>query len=75
VVAGYIVRKADGTPITATEPSEIRPTSLGRVSRMVGTRLNAVPPGNYIFELSVKDELSGKRLEIKEPFTIVAPKG
>jgi hypothetical protein len=46
------------------------PTSLGKLVRLVGTRLEHCDPGRYEFVLNVKDEISGKSLEIKEPFTV-----
>jgi hypothetical protein len=51
-------------------PSRITPTSLGKLSRIVGTRLPAEATGDLELVLSVKDEVSGKTLEVKEPFTV-----
>ncbi len=70
VSAGYVVRRPDGTPVISVEPSRINPTSLGKLSRIVGTRLPADATGDLEFVLSVKDEISGKTLEVKEPFTV-----
>ncbi len=73
VSAGYTVRKPDGTPVVVVAPSRINPTSLGKLSRIVGTRLPPEATGDLEFVLSVKDEISGKTLEVKEPFTVGAP--
>ena len=70
VSAGYLVRKPDGTTVVQVAPSLINPTSLGKLSRIVGTRLPVDASGDMEFVLSVKDEISGKTLEVKEPFTV-----
>ncbi len=70
VSSGYVIKRSDGTPVTTVDPTTIRPTSLGKLSRLTGTQLAGVPPGRYELVLTVKDELAGKSLEIKEPFTI-----
>jgi VWFA-related protein len=70
VSAGYTLRKPDGTPVVQVAPSRINPTSLGKLSRIVGTRLPADASGEMEFVLTVKDEISGKTLEVKEPFTV-----
>ena len=72
VTAGYTVRRPDGTAVVEVAPSRINPTSLGKLSRIVGTRLPAEATGDLEFVLSVKDEISGKTLEVKEPFTVAA---
>jgi VWFA-related protein len=76
VTAGYVVRRPDGSAVVEVAPSRINPTSLGKLSRIVGTRLPADATGEMEFVLSVKDEVSGKTLEVKEPFTVAvgAPK-
>jgi VWFA-related protein len=70
VSAGYVLRRPDGTEVVQVAPSRINPTSLGKLSRIVGTRLPADASGEMEFVLTVKDEISGKTLEVKEPFTV-----
>lgn len=75
VTAGYTIRrKSDGLVFLKVAPTMIQPTSLGRLSRMVGPPLEGADPGEYEFELNLKDELSGKILDFKEEFTVL-PKG
>ncbi|HEX6737934.1 MAG TPA: VWA domain-containing protein [Vicinamibacteria bacterium] len=71
VSAGYQIRRTDGTVVTSVPPSVITPTSIGKLSRMVGTGVQGAAPGEYELVLSVKDELSGKSVEVREPFTLV----
>jgi VWFA-related protein len=75
VTAGYVIRRNDGTVIAHVDPTPIQPTSLGRVMRLVGTRLEGSPPGDYEMVISFKDEVAGKTLELKEPFSVAAGAG
>jgi hypothetical protein len=52
-------------------PSLIKPTSLGKLSRLAGSSLEGFAPGNYEFVLTVKDEIAGKSVEVREPFTLL----
>jgi VWFA-related protein len=72
VTAGYEIRRTDGTVVTHVDPTPIQPTSLGRLMRLVGTRLDDSPPGDYEMVLSLKDEIAGKTIELKEPFSVAA---
>jgi|CXWL01.1.fsa_nt_gi VWFA-related protein len=72
VTAGYTIRrKSDGMVFLKIAPTMIQPTSLGRLSRIVGPPLEGAEPGEYEFELNFKDELSGKILDYKEDFTVL----
>jgi VWFA-related protein len=70
VTAGYIIRRLDGPVQSVMSPTPIQPTSIGKLSRLVGTRLVAAEPGDYEFVLTVRDEIAGKTLELREPFTV-----
>jgi len=73
VRAGFEIRRKDGSVHTRQEPSPIKPTSLGHLSRLAGTRLDGAAPGEYELVLDVTDEVSGERLAVREPFELVAP--
>src|SRR4030095_163167 len=47
VSMGYDVRREDGTVLTKVEATEIRPTSLGQLNRMIGFPVDRAAPGNY----------------------------
>jgi len=70
VSAGYIIRRLDGPVQSVVSPTPIQPTSIGKLSRLVGSRLVAAEPGDYEFVLTVRDEIAGKTLELREPFTV-----
>ncbi len=72
VTAGYTIRrKDDGMVFLKIQPTMIQPTSLGRLSRLIGPPLEGAEPGEYEFELNLKDELSGKIMDFKEDFTVL----
>ena len=73
VSMGYQVRRRDGTLYTQDAPSLINPTPAGALSRMIGLSLDGAAPGDYEIVMRVKDELSGKALELHEPFSVSAP--
>jgi hypothetical protein len=71
VTAGFEVRRSDGAVVTRVEPTPMRPTSLGKLSRIVVAPLRGAAPGNYELVLQLKDEVAGATLEAREPFTVV----
>jgi len=71
VSMGYQVQREDGTVMTHVEPTEIRPTSLGHLNRMIGFPVDNAAAGNYDLVMTFKDEISGTSLEVKEPFGIL----
>jgi hypothetical protein len=40
--------------------------------RLVGTKLEDTAPGDYEMVLSLKDEIGGTALEVREPFSVTA---
>jgi VWFA-related protein len=75
VSAGYVIRGLDGHVIAQVSPTAINPTSLGKLSRLVGAPLKGANPGDYELVLSLTDEIAGKSLEVKETFTVDAAMG
>ncbi len=73
VAMGYVVRREDGSALTRVESTEIRPTSLGNLNRMIGFPLENAAPGSYELVMNFRDEVSGYTLELKEPFAVQAP--
>ena len=71
VAQGYEVRRSDGSVLTSLPPSVIRPTSLGALSRLFGFKLEGAAPGEYEMVMTFEDQLSGKKLEIRESFEVV----
>ncbi len=73
VAAGHVLRRSDGSVVSRGEPTEIAPTSLGGVSRLMQIPLTGMPPGEYQLELLVRDELSGRERKVVEPFSLLGP--
>jgi len=71
VSAGYIIRRREGGVVTQSPPTLITPTSLGKVSRLIGAPLQG-GPGDYEMVITFKDTIAGKTLEVREPFTVTA---
>jgi VWFA-related protein len=69
---GYAVRRADGSVLKGVAPAEIRPTSLGKLSRLFRFGLQTAEPGDYELVMIFYDHVSGKSLELKEPFAVRA---
>ena len=72
VTMGYEVRTSEGAVYTRDRPSLIAPTPQGALSRLIGFSLEAATPGDYELVLRFRDELSGKALELHEPFSVSA---
>ena len=72
VSAGYEVRRADGSVFKRSPPTPIRPTSLGALLRLHGISLAGAGPGDYALRLTVRDDLAGRVIELREPFAIRA---
>jgi VWFA-related protein len=70
VTNGHTIRRADGTVLVSVNPTRITPTSLGKLSRIIGSPLGNAPPGEYELVLTFQDEIAGKTLEVREPFTV-----
>ena len=75
VRAGHVLRHADGAVVSRSEPTEIEPTSLGALSRLMQIPLTGLAPGDYELVLTARDELSGREVTTREPFTLVAAEG
>ncbi len=72
VRAGYEIRRTDGFVFKRTDPTPINPTSMGALLRLNGISLRGASPGQYDLVLTVKDDVSGAGVEVREPFRIVA---
>jgi VWFA-related protein len=71
VLQGFLVRRPDGGILGSVAPAAIRPSARGDLTRQFGFPLAGAPPGEYEIVMTVRDELSGKSLELHEPFTVV----
>jgi VWFA-related protein len=75
VKAGHGLRRPGGPLLGSTAPNELRPTSIGALSRLIQIPLAGRPVGEYELVLTVSDELSGETRELVEPFAIAETGG
>ena len=74
VSASYAIVRA-GHVIKDGPPSAIEPTGDGHLLRLLGFGLAGFEPGDYTLVLRATDEVSGRRCETAEPFTIIPAEG
>jgi hypothetical protein len=70
VRSGYELWKGD-TLVRSAEPTRIRPEWDGRLSRLVGLSLEGASTGQYTLVLTAEDEITGKTLQVREPFSVL----
>jgi len=75
VTASHVLRRDDGVVVSRSAPTEIAPTSLGSLLRMMQIPLEGLRAGAYDLELEVRDRQSGRTVRTVEPFTIVPGQG
>jgi hypothetical protein len=71
VSMGYAIQKDDDSSVwTRVDPTLIAPTSLGKLSRMIGAPLAEAAPGGYRLVINLRDEVSGETIKLEEPFVL-----
>jgi VWFA-related protein len=75
VSAGHTLRRQGGPVLSESPEHAIQPTSLGALLRMIQIPLADAPRGDYELLLTVRDEVSGQRRELVEPFSVVPRAG
>lgn len=74
VRAGFAVQLADGRLLAASRATPMTPGPDGTLGRTLGFPLGKAPPGRYELVLVVEDEVSGRRVEAREAFTVGDPR-
>ncbi len=72
VLLSYTLRRGS-EEIAHAEPEPLATGLNGAVGGMFGLSLSALAPGAYDLALQFVDETSGRRQELREPFTVVVP--
>jgi hypothetical protein len=70
VTQGFALRRADGAVARQAQPTPINATAKSVVSRLMGIPIDGLAPGDYVLEIHLKDELSGKTIDLSEPLTL-----
>lgn len=73
VTSAVEVRRADGSTMVRSEPSPIEPGPQGQLSRQIPISLQGAPGGDYEIVLRVEDQVAGRAVEVRDPFTVAGP--
>jgi len=73
VSSGYTVRTSDGRLVARGPAATIRPAGDRRLSRIGVVSLEGMAAGQYELLLDVRDDVTGRTLEVPEPFAVEAP--
>lgn len=73
LTVGYSLRRADGTQVLASPPRLLAPGTLGQVSVVIALTLPDDASGEHDLYLTVRDEMTKRTLEGKEPL-VIAPR-
>jgi hypothetical protein len=71
VVSGWAVRDQSGTVWASAEPARLESMDQG-VPRRLGQVDLTFPPGDYTLVLDAQDQVSARRIEVREPFSVEA---
>jgi VWFA-related protein len=73
VSAGYAIHGSGGSVLAQQPAAPLAPGPRGELSQVFVFSLKGVAPGDYEVVLHVQDEVAGKTLEVRDPFTVAAP--
>jgi VWFA-related protein len=73
VSAGYEIQASDGAVRAKQPPAPLAPGTHGELVQVFVLSLPGVAPGDYEVVLRVQDDLAGKTLEVRDPFTVAGP--
>jgi VWFA-related protein len=73
VTHGFALRAKDGHVVREADPTPIKPSPKGGISRLLGIPLDGLAAGDYDLEIHLKDELAGKTLDLSEPLSLETP--
>jgi VWFA-related protein len=71
VSVSYALRRADGTPVSASPPQALMPNARGQFAVAIGISLPPDAAGGHQLALSVRDEQAVRVIEHVEPIEIV----
>jgi hypothetical protein len=75
VAGGHALQDGRGSTLFVAEPTTISPSSSGAVVRLIGLATAGLAPGDYALTLFVQDQVSGKVIEVLEPFRLAPAPG
>jgi hypothetical protein len=75
VASGHALVDGRGSTLFVVEPTTIAPSSSGAVVRLIGLATRDLAPGDYALSLFLQDQVSGKVIEVLEPFRLAPASG
>lgn len=75
VASGHALQDGRGSTLFVVEPTTISPSSSGAVVRLIGLATADLAPGDYALNLFLQDQVSGKVIEVLEPFRLAPAPG
>jgi hypothetical protein len=75
VVGGHALQDGRGSTLIVVEPTTISPSASGAVVRLIGLATAGLAPGDYALNLFLQDQVSGKVIEVLEPFRLAPAPG
>jgi VWFA-related protein len=75
VASGHALQDGRGSTLSVVEPTTISPSSSGAVVRLIGLATAGLAPGDYALNLFLQDQVSGKVIEVLEPFRLAPAPG
>ena len=75
VASGHSLQDGRGATLFVAEPTAIRSSSAGTVSRLIGLATEGLAPGDYALTLFLQDRVSGEMMEVLEPFRLAPSAG
>jgi VWFA-related protein len=71
--SGYTLRRVDGTVLSSGEPTAMGVSPQGVPGRILVLELPPTAAGGYELVLTVRDDTSGKTVELHEPLVVEGP--
>jgi VWFA-related protein len=73
VTSRCAVRHADGSALVESPTRPIQPGPQGQLGEQIPISLRGAPAGDYEVVVTLDDEVSGTRVETRDPFTVLPP--
>jgi VWFA-related protein len=70
VTLSYVLRRADGTQVSAGQPQALKPNARGQFSVTLGVTLPQNATGEHELVIRVIDDVGNRTLEVIEPLTV-----
>jgi len=70
VSAGFEIRRGDGSLLAQQPAAPVAPGPGGELAQVFPFSLLGVTPGDYEVVLKVQDDVAGRTVEVRDPFTV-----